>query len=84
MKSILLAFALVCLTACSGMANKPSQPAAKDALYQELGRSEGITRVVDLFFQRLNAAMAALSVDVRIFQAMITLGVAAIGFTVLL
>ena len=55
MKSILLAFALVCLTACSGMANKPSQPAAKDALYQELGRSEGITRVVDLFFQRLNA-----------------------------
>ena len=55
MKSILLAFALVCLTACSGMVNKPSQPAAKDALYQELGRSEGITRVVDLFFQRLNA-----------------------------
>ena len=55
MKNMLLAFALACLTACAGTANKPAQPAAKDALYQELGRSEGITKVVDLFFQRLNA-----------------------------
>ena len=56
MKKILLAFALVLLTACAATtANKPAQPAAKDALYRELGGSEGITRVVDLFFQRLNA-----------------------------
>lgn len=56
MKNILLAFALVLLTACAGTTpNKPAQPQAKDALYRELGGSEGITRVVDLFFQRLNA-----------------------------
>ncbi len=55
MKHLLLAFVLACLTACAATTDKPAQPAAKDALYRELGGSEGITRVVDLFFQRLNA-----------------------------
>ncbi len=56
MKNILFAFAVALLTACAGMApSKSAQPAAKDALYRELGGSEGITRVVDLSLQRINA-----------------------------
>jgi hemoglobin len=52
MKYAVLAFALL-IVACAGPA--PQTYTGKDALYQELGRSEGITKVVDLFFQRLNA-----------------------------
>ncbi|HEX4481850.1 MAG TPA: group 1 truncated hemoglobin [Rudaea sp.] len=56
MKNILLAFALALLTACTGMMQtKPAQPPAKDVLYRELGGTEGITRTVDLFLQRVNA-----------------------------
>ena len=56
MKNILLAFALALLTACTGMMQtKPAQAPAKDALYRELGGTEGITRTVDLFLQRVNA-----------------------------
>jgi hemoglobin len=52
MKYAVLAFALLIV----GCAGTPAQHfTGKDALYQELGRSEGITKVVDLFFQRLNA-----------------------------
>ena len=52
MKLAALVFALL-LTGCAGTA--PQTYTGKDALYQELGRSEGITKVVDLFFQRINA-----------------------------
>ncbi|MEP6484529.1 MAG: group 1 truncated hemoglobin [Rudaea sp.] len=52
MKHAMLAFALM-LAGCA--ANAPPTYTGKDALYQELGRSEGITRVVDLFFQRINS-----------------------------
>ena len=52
MKLAALVFALL-LTGCAG--NTPQTYTGKDALYQELGRSEGITKVVDLFFQRINA-----------------------------
>ncbi len=52
MKYAVLAFALL-IVGCAG--TPPQHFTGKDALYQELGRSEGITKVVDLFFQRLNA-----------------------------
>jgi hemoglobin len=52
MKQVVLAFALL-MMGCAGPA--PQTYTGKDALYQELGRSEGITNVVDLFFQRINA-----------------------------
>lgn len=52
MKQAALAFALL-LMGCAGPATQTYS--GKDALYQELGRSEGITKVVDLFFQRINA-----------------------------
>src|ERR1700685_2637008 len=52
MKYAVLAFALL-MVGCAG--TPPQHFTGKDALYQELGRSEGITKVVDLFFQRLNA-----------------------------
>jgi hemoglobin len=52
MKQAMLAFALL-LMGCAGPA--PQTYTGKDALYQELGRSEGITKVVDLFFQRINS-----------------------------
>jgi hemoglobin len=56
MKKILVTIALVLLTACAATApSKPAQPPAKDALYRELGGMEGITRVVDLSLQRINA-----------------------------
>jgi hemoglobin len=57
MKQAVLAFALSLFAlfqmGCAGPA--PQTYTGKDALYQELGRSEGITKVVDLFFQRINA-----------------------------
>jgi hemoglobin len=52
MKQVVFAFALL-MMGCAGPA--PQTYTGKDALYQELGRSEGITKVVDLFFQRINA-----------------------------
>ncbi len=53
MKHAVIAFALLMSIGCAGTASQ--KYTGKDALYQELGRSEGITRVVDLFFQRINA-----------------------------
>ena len=59
MKNIMRTFGLtlgiVLLTACAAMTPKSTQPAAKDALYRELGGMEGITRVVDLSLQRINS-----------------------------
>ena len=59
MKSIVLNFGIMCalalLAACAATPDKPAQPEAKDALYRELGGMEGITRVVDLSLQRINA-----------------------------
>ncbi len=55
MKNVLLVFAFALLSACAASAPKPAQPAAKDALYRELGGMEGITRVVDLSLQRINS-----------------------------
>jgi hemoglobin len=60
MKNIMLrfglTFGLALLTACAGTSDvKPAHSEAKDALYRELGGTEGITRVVDLFLQRVNA-----------------------------
>jgi hemoglobin len=56
MKNIMLMFVLALLTACAATApNNPAHPEAKDALYRELGGMEGITRVVDLSLQRINA-----------------------------
>jgi len=46
-------FALLALAGCAG-APQTVAPRAQDALYRELGGTEGITRVVDLFFRRLN------------------------------
>jgi hemoglobin len=54
MKRALLSFFLLTLIGCAGMAGKPAPPAAKDALYRELGGSEGITQVVDTFLTRIN------------------------------
>ncbi len=55
MKNIALALVLLALTACAGQATQtPKVPVPKDALYRELGSMEGITKVVDLFFQRIN------------------------------
>ena len=47
-------FALLALAGCAG-APQTAAPPAKDALYHELGGTEGITKVVDLFFRRLNS-----------------------------
>lgn len=52
MKVIALAVALAALAACSSTQPKPTEPAT---LYTELGGTAGITKVVDLFFARLNA-----------------------------
>jgi hemoglobin len=52
MKVIALAVALLALAACTGPQSKPAAPAT---LYEELGGTDGITKVVDLFFVRLNA-----------------------------
>jgi hemoglobin len=54
MKKAVLAVAMLALAGCAGMAQHSSAPAAKDAFYRELGGTEGITKVVDAFFVRLN------------------------------
>jgi hemoglobin len=58
MKRAVLLLILLGLSACAGMHAKspppPAQAGAKDALYRELGGSDGITHVVDAFFARLN------------------------------
>lgn len=54
MKKALLAVAMLALIGCSGTAPKPWSPPAKDAFYQELGGTEGITKVVDNFLRRIN------------------------------
>jgi hemoglobin len=59
MRFAIIAFALLALIGCAGSTQKPApathETAAKDALYRDLGGTEGITKVVDVFFQRLNA-----------------------------
>jgi hemoglobin len=55
MKKALLAVAMLALVACAGTASKSSAPPAKDAFYRELGGTDGITAVVDVFLRRLNA-----------------------------
>ena len=58
MKNMLVALALLALLGCAGTGEKPTPPAsgaqANDALYRALGGTEGITRVVDVFLQRIN------------------------------
>lgn len=50
---------MLALLGCAGTMQRPTPPPGsvqtKDALYRELGGTEGITRVVDMFLQRLNA-----------------------------
>jgi hemoglobin len=53
MKYALLAAALFAFAGCAGAPASPTPP-AKDAFYRELGGTEGITKVVDAFFRRLN------------------------------
>ena len=48
MKAVALAVALLAVAGCAGMQQKPA------TLYAELGGTEGITKVVDAFFVRLN------------------------------
>jgi len=47
-------FALLALAGCAGTPQTATPP-TKDALYRELGGTEGISKVVDLFFRRLNS-----------------------------
>jgi hemoglobin len=60
MKSTLLAVAALALLGCAGPQEKPSAAAAPApapaaaTLYGELGGTEGITKVVDLFLARIN------------------------------
>jgi len=54
MKPIVLAVLITGLAACSAPTTKPAAPPPKDALYRELGGSDGIRRVVDVFFARIN------------------------------
>ena len=56
MKHAAFVFALLLMSGCAQTPSAPATktPAAKDALYRDLGAMEGITKVVDLFFQRLN------------------------------
>ena len=53
MKNALVAAVLFALAGCAGNPAPPTPP-AKDAFYRELGGTEGITKVVDAFFRRLN------------------------------
>jgi hemoglobin len=59
MKHALVALALLALLGCAGMQEKSASPSsiaqAGDSLYRELGSTDGITRVVDVFLQRINA-----------------------------
>ena len=54
MRKTLFAAALFALAGCAGMTQHAASPAAKDALYRELGGTEGITSVVDAFLGRIN------------------------------
>jgi len=56
MKLTILSFVLLMLLGCAGSTEKPVVPASAGAttLYGELGGTAGITKVVDLFFARLN------------------------------
>ena len=57
MKHALIALILLGLLGCAGSLEKsapPAQDVAKDALYRDLGGTDGITRVVDVFLQRIN------------------------------
>jgi hemoglobin len=54
MKSLVRSLLVLALAGCAGPAVQPSTPPAKDALYRELGGSDGIRRVVDVFFARIN------------------------------
>jgi len=56
MKLTILSLVLLMLLGCAGSAEKPVAPASAGAttLYGELGGTAGITKVVDLFFARLN------------------------------
>lgn len=54
MRTTFVALIAASLIGCAGSAVRHA-PAAKDALYRELGGTPGITQVVDLFFARLNA-----------------------------
>jgi hemoglobin len=54
-KLAFLAVTSLLLAACAAtIPISSSPPAAKDALYKDLGGSDGITKVVDLFFRRIN------------------------------
>jgi hemoglobin len=56
MKSVVLALALLALTACAGPQEKPAAAtAAPKTLYDELGGKEAITKVVDVFLARINS-----------------------------
>jgi len=57
MRSVVLALALLALVACVGQPQKAAAPApaATNTLYSELGGTGGITKVVDVFLQRINA-----------------------------
>jgi len=50
-----LAFVLIAALGCAAHPEKPAAPApASTSLYEQLGGTAGITKVVDLFFARLN------------------------------
>ena len=51
----LLALIVTTLSGCVQPAPRAASPPARDALYHELGETPGITRVVDMFFLRINA-----------------------------
>ena len=55
MNKAVLAVALLALVGCAGTAPKPWTPPPKDAFYRELGGTEGISKVVDVFLRRINA-----------------------------
>jgi len=58
MKNTFVALVLLALLGCAGTMEKSAPPVGnaqpKDALYRELGGTEGITRVVDVFLLRIN------------------------------
>jgi len=56
MRLTILSFVLLTLLGCAASAQKPSAPATASAttLYDELGGTAGITKVVDLFLARIN------------------------------
>ena len=56
MRNLVIALGLLALLGCAGPMEKPTHaPVAKDALYRELGGTEGITHVVDAFLPRINS-----------------------------